>query len=54
MRRNVFAKGVREYCILLKKLEKNIGHRVNFREILKKLTLEGYVLGGLWLPWQQI
>ena len=49
-----FREGSEEYCILLKKLEKNIGHRVDFRAILKKLTFEGYVLGGFWLPWQQI
>ena len=43
--------GSEEYCILLKKLKKNIGHQVNFREIFKKLTIEGYVFEGFWLPW---
>ena len=31
-----------EYCILFKKLQKNIGHRVNFRDIFKKLTFDTY------------
>ena len=37
-----------------KKFKKNIGHRVSFRDMFEKLTFEGYVLGGFWLPWQQI
>ena len=37
--------GTEQYCIILKKLAKNIGHRVNFRDIFKELTFEGYVLG---------
>ena len=31
---------------LLKKRTKSIGHRVNFRDIFKKLTFEGYVKEG--------
>ena len=46
--------GSDKHCILLKKLLKNIGHRVNFRDIFKELNFERYVLGAFWLPRQQI
>ena len=45
----IFSNLHRKWRILhtFKKAWKNIGHLVNFRDIFKKLTFEGYVLEGL-------